>query len=712
MTAAADRDLGSYALPLPTPASPVILPQLAGTLHAHLNGCFTDSVWSLAPLTDDPSAPRHAVRWQTWPAEFREEMRLAVWNLINGYLRPTYLRKHGVKMRARPSMRGIHETIGTWKRLCAWLKRRGIGSLADCTAGILHDFAIQARDAGNSRSYVEHVLVAVTRLWALDQLSARPSRIGQPPWEALGIDDYLPAGTGAGGENSTEPLAEETIGPLLTWAMRMVDDLSGDILAAWAESRRLAEVAHASTATPAGKAAVEAYCHSLAASQAPPPTTLFANGEAAIARAYISGITGASRRQVEQALEHAGLTSATAQDPGPCPLDIPVTGQIAGRPWRAALDYNEAPALMRHLSTAAFIVCAYLTGMRPAEILGLRTGCCPAPAPGTDGRTGRHLIRGREYKTATDEHGNHQSSGIERDVPWVAITPVVNSIRVLERTVPDGHLLFDWHIHVPRGRKDRAGALKTDILGRRIEAFVAWANREALTQGLAAEVIPDDPKGSIGIRRFRRSLAWHIARRPNGHVALAVQYGHMRANFSWTSERYSARSRDGIHDLIDLETARAVADTVAALHDDLEGGGGISGPAARRVIHAAATAPRFAGTSISLASARKLLKNEDAMIYDNPHALLLCHYKPERALCHRDGVRDTPTLDRCVPGCGNIARTDQQADQLRVRALALEAQAAHVPQPVGARLRTSATRLRDLADKHDRTRIIIGGDTG
>ena len=42
---------------------------------------------------------------------------------------------------------------------------------------------------------------------------------------------------------------------------------------------------------------------------------------------------------------------------------------------------------MRHLGTAAFIVCAYLTGMRPQEILGLRTGCCPDPggASSSDG---------------------------------------------------------------------------------------------------------------------------------------------------------------------------------------------------------------------------------------------------------------------------------------------------------------------------------------
>ena len=66
----------------------------------------------------------------------------------------------------------------------------------------------------------------------------------------------------------------------------------------------------------------------------------------------------------------------------------------------------------------------------------------------------------------------------------------------------------------------------------------------------------------------------------------------------------------------------------------------------------------LADTPITLANAHKLLKNEDAMIYDYPRALVLCHYKGDRALCHRDGVKDTPSLDRCVPGCGNIARTE------------------------------------------------------
>ncbi len=64
-----------------------------------------------------------------------------------------------------------------------------------------------------------------------------------------------------------------------------------------------------------------------------------------------------------------------------CPLDTAVTGRIAARPWRHAMDYLEVATLWRHLGTAAFIVCAYLTGMRPSEILGLSSGCCPDPEP-------------------------------------------------------------------------------------------------------------------------------------------------------------------------------------------------------------------------------------------------------------------------------------------------------------------------------------------
>lgn len=190
--------------------------------------------------------------------------------------------------------------------------------------------------------------------------------------------------------------------------------------------------------------------------------------------------------------------------------------------------------------------------------------------------------------------------------------------------VPDGHLLFDRHAHdLYFARQGGTGALKASGLRARIEDFAAWANREAASQVLPGEAIPDDPHGAIGLGRFRRSLAWHTARRLNG----LVRPGHPvrshadRLRLRLDDLGHGSRSRGGIHDLINLETARATADTVMDLHETLSNGGGISGPAARRAIRAATTPLSFAGVAITLGSAGKLLKNEDAMIYDNP---LLC----------------------------------------------------------------------------------------
>lgn len=135
-------------------------------------------------------------------------------------------------------------------------------------------------------------------------------------------------------------------------------------------------------------------------------------------------------------------------------------------------------------------------------------------------------------------------------------------------------------------------------------------------------------------------------------MALAIQYGHL-----WTvvSGGYASRGRGGIHDLIDVETVLAVADTASGLRDSLQAGIGVSGPTARFAIKTAVSAPVFVGKAIT---ARRLLASQNAMIYDNPQALLLRHYKRDQALCHRKGARDTPSLHRCVPGCPNMIRTD------------------------------------------------------
>ncbi|MEU9305220.1 integrase [Streptomyces sp. NPDC048269] len=687
----------------PGPDTPVFAPHLIADGYTGPVVRYGDNVWPMAPMNGNPSADVGAIYWDAFPAGLREEFRLIAWTLINGELTASFLRERPASWRTRTSAPIVYQTAWNWRRLAIWMHAQGLGSLRSCDSKTLDQYGSCLLENGTSRNTVHKALIALTRLWVFDGLGPSPLGVGRPPWDVHGVDDYLPPATSAlGGENLTEELAPETMGPLLVWAIRMVDDYAEDILAAAAERRQLSAAANSNVGTPASLAALYSYVEGLLAAGHPLPTRMHA-GRRCMNIQYVAGITGAS---IDQVSKRAGATwrPAVSRQSGPSPLQSPVMGKIGERPWREAIDFTEALDLLRHLTTACFVVIAYLTGMRPGEVLGLRSGCCPEPQPYENGGPPQHMIYGHVYKTARDGDGNHLSAGVLREAPWVAIAPVVHAVRVLERVVAPDALLFDHRAHyLGKGKIQKGnGSLRVATLVDRIEDFVAWANKEATALGRGHEVIPPDPHGSIGTERFRRSLAWHIARRPGGLVALAIQYGHLRTA---VSGGYAARSRDGIHKLLDVETARATIDTITDLQEDLDDGLGISGPAARRAINAAATVPQFQGTVITARTARKILSNSDLAVYDNPNTLLMCVYNRDRALCHRDTDNSAPSLDRCVSSCANIARTDHHAEQLRQRAAVLDKRAGRLPDPIGDRLRNNADRLRAIADEHDRTRI-------
>ncbi|MEV6994558.1 integrase [Streptomyces sp. NPDC093228] len=699
-------EIDTYVLAMPSPASPVVLPQWISTSNTHPNSLYQDAIWSMAPLIDNPGTNLVNLHWKNCPEPLRDQVKLAAWTMLNGQLRPTYLQTRGVQARSRSGAADMLATCLEWMRLARWLHERQITRLGACTDTEWRAYA-RERLHQVSRDTAAIICVRLANLWAFDQLSARPSGITQPPWETEGVDDFLPAtGTTASGENATEPLDPRVLGPLLIWAIRFVDDFADDILAAWDERRRLIAVATATKASPAGWAALEEWLLPMARAGHPLPASS-EKREIQVATTYIAALTGSNRGQVSRFVKQHGLAEIAAARPGPCPLKVPITGKINGKPWREHVDFNEAAELMRHLGTAATIILLYLTGMRPQEVQGLRSGCCPDPEPADDGTKGRHLIHSHHYKNVTDDDGNHISAGEVRQVPWVAITPVVHAIRVLERIVPEGELLLSAAHQAFRSSHSSTGALRQDTLTLRIESFVNWANREAETQGLPGETIPDDPHGAIRLSRFRRSLAWHIARRPGGLIALAIQYGHMRTVLdARTSSGYGARGRQGIHAILDVETALAAADTAARLRDRVAAGENVSGPAARRALTAAAHIPRFEGRIVPRTFARKastFLARDGIVLYDNPDAFLICAFKHDNALCEPEPGATAPRQYDCRPGCGNTVRTDTHARQLRERADELDQLAAHSPGPVSKRLRANANRLRETADTHDTT---------
>ncbi|MGW0537603.1 hypothetical protein [Streptomyces sp. NPDC003032] len=201
------------------------------------------------------------------------------------------------------------------------------------------------------------------------------------------------------------------------------------------------------------------------------------------------------------------------------------------------------------------------------------------------------------------------------------------------------------------------------------------------------------------------NLAWHIARRPGGLIALAIQYGHLRTVLdARTSSGYASRSRRGIHGVLDVETALAAADTAARLRDSAAAGENLSGPAARRALAAAAQVPRFTGRLVSSTFVRKAaayLARDGVVLFDNPDAFLICAFKWDNALCDPEPHANAPRQHACRPGCGNTIRTDTHARLLRERADEIYQLASHAPEPVGKRMRANADRLHETADTHD-----------
>ena len=75
------------------------------------------------------------------------------------------------------------------------------------------------------------------------------------------------------------------------------------------------------------------------------------------------------------------------------------------------------------LQAAAYVVCAYLTGMRDCEVQAMRPGCLSLTRS-EDGVIDRHRVHSVAYK-------NKSSRGEPEE--WVTIAPVAEAIDVLER---------------------------------------------------------------------------------------------------------------------------------------------------------------------------------------------------------------------------------------------------------------------------------------
>ncbi|WP_433206808.1 hypothetical protein ACQP1G_20730 [Nocardia sp. CA-107356] len=645
---------------------------------------FGDDRWNLSPGVLHRHSKAISVDFTRVPDEFRVPVKHILWLLLNDEPGKDVNYRFTT---ARLTMSSASAVARFLRSFAQWLHARGIARLAAVTAADLDAYAVDVRAADFSHGQREDLLAAVVRAWSVRGRLLPADRLPEaPPWNGDRLRDVLGTGREVG-ENRTPRIHPDTMTALLAWSLRFVEVFADDIVAAFTEYLEISSAAYRMQRDRLPK-------NEIYSRRRPPGQTrqlLLAHLDEYRRQGHsLPGKRSADGRLVPNAYFlsaqagiaiHSRSLEAVFAEHGAMPIDddtylfAPITARLDGRRWQnRSISYAQAPVLARHLTTACFVITAYLSGQRPGETLNLERGCITR-----DPATGMILLRGKHFKGVRNTDGTPATDGVERVDPWVVVEPVATAVQVVGR-LHEAPLLFPNTMEVngrssPDQLKARTvhAARNDQLMTQDIDGFIDWVNQYCATQN-RTDAIPADPvKASISLGRLRRTLAWFIVRRPRGLVAAAIQYGHIRTGMTLG---YAGDYDSGFPDDLVFEEWLTRLDALGDAHQRLRDGEHVSGPAAEVYRQRVESATRFAGRVLRTSrDAAALLANPDLQIYQGN--AMTCVLDPARAACRLagddQGTRRTPDITNCRPTCANIARTDRdiaellrQADQLRL----------------------------------------------
>lgn len=678
---------------------------------------FTDEVWDLSPAMFEEHSPMTSFSFQSFPTAWKEAVKEYIWQLINDVEAPGLT---GAPSDTSLSLRTISLTRSPLLRIFAWADASGIRTLEQLGSKDYDRLLTHICNLRVNHSVKAGMVVEMRRLWS--RRSTLPPELMLPPvrpWQHERTQDLLNSNARKS-ENRTPRLPDDTLVPLLAWSMRLVRELSGDIIAAFHEYLELAARGPAEPKVGTASFSDEGTrqdrllqaIDKLKAAGLGIPGREHSDGGAAIRWGYLGRLTGsggnAHRLYDTKIIEDSGL-----------PVDddaylfTAAKAKPNGKPWRtSAIRYDEAPRLAESLSTACFVVIAYLSGMRPGEVLSLSRGCASH-----DMDRDLWLVSGLQWKGVKGPSGAKNPEGETRILPWVVHPIVAEAVGVLERLHTET-LLFPRLLKPVGARRGartapvgwRSGSAKTTSrIGTDITRLVAWVNKECAISGDALS-IPPDPYGPISPSRFRRTLAWHIVRKPRGLVAAAIQYGHIA---QYVTQGYAGTYAAGFRDEMAFERWLERIEEVDAVDAYLDAGGAVSGPAAAELIgRTRAARAKFAGRVLSTSrQAAQLLT--DPVLQVHAGRGMHCVFDPAKALCAADNESSAPNLGGCRSNCANIARTDGDAFELQEIAHRLAAVAARdslAPSVRHHRIVTALEPMRAALDEHERAVNSAGSD--
>ncbi|WP_446046371.1 hypothetical protein [Streptomyces olivaceus] len=634
---------------------------------------FADDRWDLNPGIFEDHARSQTLNFEIIPEPLRLPTKFYIWQLIN-HPKARTLRRSATNRMALHTVEIFF--YGSLQYVLKWFADQGITEFCQVTNDMLWDYLDALDEDGVAIHKRYRRITEVRRLWIHRSILPFYLRLPEaPPWDGEDTKDLLER-TRGDGENRTKRIGEHTMQPLLRWAIRFLEDFSSDILAAWDEhrtllSRRPEHRRGQRRGRKSGElmADITVFLDGLRSRGEGLPGTRREDGTLAPAWRHIASLLDCSN-----SIENTGSGRLILESGLPiaddCYLDTPITADLDGQPWHRRIPLDEAPRLARLLSTACFIIIAYLSGARVGEVLNLRRGCVSH-----DKDLGLWLMEGLYFKGAEDEEGNKIPEGTVREDPWVIIEVAAKAVGMLEQ-LHDSHLLFPNRLKPIKTRpgmetKRRGEARADRIIADDITKFIDWVNERCRQLG-RKDHIPADAGGTVAPSRFRRTLAWFIRRKPRGLIAASIQYGHA---YTQMLQGYAGSYEAGFLDDYAFEDWLFRMEGIAEDERRLLAGEHVSGPAADAYRYRVQAASReFAGRVLnSERHARDLLGDPLLQIHHGDG--MTCVLNPTVAACQLRGSADdpmvTPDTDDCRPNCQCLARTDRDIEVTKERAAEL-----------------------------------------
>lgn len=654
---------------------------------------YGNDAWDLKPAQFQAHSKALLLNFAVIPATYRATIKQLCYAMLSGNLPPN---------EPRPSVGSIRRHLVELRRFTDWLDTGSNPSpagsnpspaLRQLTRHHLSAYATHLTKTVASPASREVAEVGVRLLWRYRSVLDDP--LGVDPLDCEGWGGSIRR---ARGENSTARIDEAVLGPLLTWALRFVDDFAGDIVTA----RRRWETIHdgrpqsrlpREEVRPRLQAVLDRYT----TSGAPLPGHRGAVNLHALARQI-----GCTPQHLKVGTAGAAVTALAARNGVTTfpVLDTPVTGLLEGQQWLARIGYasfdpNGVQNLSVLLQTACYLTIAYLSGMRDSEIKHLQRGSVRRHADST-GAAYRWTITSRAFKNEADPAGTVAS--------WVIGSPAARAVAVLEQLQPASADLLFRPLHVPADKP--SGAQPFGRTNELLNRLTAWINRYCDHRG-RVDTIPPVPGGRLHTRQFRRTLAWHIARRPGGAIAGALQYRHLSIQMF---EGYAGTSDSGFRAEVEAEQALARGEHLLAMSTDHDHE--LSGPAAdeaRQRLAELSHRTGFDGTVITdPVRLRRIMQRHDPHLY--PGDYITCVFDPSKALCQpRPDTAGAlrPAASRCQPlDCRNTALTVDNRDALRDEAGRIDIELADrptLPPLLLHRLTARRDKISNFLTRHDPT---------